>query len=260
MDNAGPRDFIKRPRITSSSNPNRVPLDSSKDCQLNLEGKDGVWSPDIEQSFREALLIYPPCGRRKIVLSDEGKMFGRNELIARYIKLRTGKTRTRKQVSSHIQVLARRRHRDQRDGGRTDSDDDFGEDLGDEDDILDGEWSTRESLEGSGKIKSASVVRVDGGAGPPAMKMYQRTEQALDLAVPRRKNSQIPCSSEVPTWPGLFPNEIDKSSTFGGLRSNEVEVVCTNGENNERPGGFHMHFICDKYQSVGFPVCTTESG
>lgn len=69
----------------------------------NRSASTDVWPDDVEVAFWEALRLIPKLGRRKVLV--HGKPCGRNELIAEYIERKTGKARSRKQVSSHIQVL-----------------------------------------------------------------------------------------------------------------------------------------------------------
>ncbi|EMR10900.1 hypothetical protein PNEG_01046 [Pneumocystis murina B123] len=89
-------------------------LNGMKRARLKYEKRENfgekVWPVDVEEAFMDAIAHIPKLGRRKIVVGS--KACGRNELIADYIYRRTGKIRTRKQVSSHIQVLKHLRRED----------------------------------------------------------------------------------------------------------------------------------------------------
>jgi len=61
-----------------------------------------IWHPEVEVVFMEALWLIPG-EPTKVVMSQRAR--GRNELISDYMMSRLGESRSRKQVSSHLQVL-----------------------------------------------------------------------------------------------------------------------------------------------------------
>ena len=60
------------------------------------------WPHKVEKAFTDALRLIMKSGTSKIKVRN--KNYGRNELISLYIRYETGEIRTKKQISSHIQV------------------------------------------------------------------------------------------------------------------------------------------------------------
>ncbi|GAA5862139.1 hypothetical protein JCM8547_007752 [Rhodosporidiobolus lusitaniae] len=116
-DNARPG-MKRRKTIPSEMGSPASPIKPMQSPQTPLEGvmrgngKDGedVWPPHVEEAFQTAIRLLPRLGRKKLIIN--GKACGRNELIGDYIKRTTGVERSRKQVSSHIQVLKNMRKDD----------------------------------------------------------------------------------------------------------------------------------------------------
>ncbi|KAL8839375.1 MAG: hypothetical protein Q9170_001769 [Blastenia crenularia] len=108
-----PGQFARRRRRKASPGPPNLERDEKyaryrdrarQKSKESKGSKEDVWPDRIEDAFQLALLAIEPMGRKKRMCSD-GKLRGRNELIADKIKLWTGEDRDRKKVSSHIQVL-----------------------------------------------------------------------------------------------------------------------------------------------------------
>ncbi|KAJ2452321.1 hypothetical protein EV183_003000 [Coemansia sp. RSA 2336] len=73
---------------------------------------DDVWPPQLEDAFIEAVYVFASVGQKKYQMEERYsggssvELIGRNDIISRYIFMKTGQYRARKQVSSHIQVWA----------------------------------------------------------------------------------------------------------------------------------------------------------
>ncbi|SCU84577.1 LADA_0D02498g1_1 [Lachancea dasiensis] len=89
------------PRVEDAMAPSVSTVSSTATTAAALTNTD-IWSAAVEDAFLAALRIIPKKGTAKIKFQKRN--YGRNELISLFIQHSIGEYRSKKQISSHIQV------------------------------------------------------------------------------------------------------------------------------------------------------------
>ncbi|KAH7889754.1 TEA/ATTS domain family-domain-containing protein [Phlebopus sp. FC_14] len=110
--------------VPASSTLTEMALAAIPAAKFKQSRYEDIWPENVHAAFMEAVALYPPMGKRRLKYyrlptNDSGvtpqsarvKSFGRCQLIQSYILDKTGKNRSRKQVSSHLQRL-KKLHKD----------------------------------------------------------------------------------------------------------------------------------------------------
>ncbi|GAA5891853.1 hypothetical protein JCM6882_007383 [Rhodosporidiobolus microsporus] len=65
---------------------------------------DNLWSDELDEALKKGLALIPYMGKRTIYFEGDDESYGRNGLLAEYLRRQTGKLRNRVQVASHCAV------------------------------------------------------------------------------------------------------------------------------------------------------------
>ncbi|CCK72316.1 Tec1p KNAG_0J02360 [Huiozyma naganishii CBS 8797] len=104
---------LRTPNLQHESTSSLINPHSTPKCDGRIaDGKNGTicvlkdtydkWSSEVENIFVDSLRVILKNGTSKIKINERN--YGRNELISLYILYHTNEFRTKKQISSHIQV------------------------------------------------------------------------------------------------------------------------------------------------------------
>lgn len=134
-----------------------------------------IWPPEVEAVFMEALWLIPGTSR-KIMVGQKTR--GRNEIIADYLEFELGEKRSRKQVSSHLQVLKKL--------------------LVDDQEFLDVVGPKRDSEKPKSKERSSSEMAVDTfGQLVAKLKAAKRGQQKPAFLLQAQYNAQQSRDPEI---------------------------------------------------------------